>query len=139
MKSLGDISTSLVRPNAWIRVGGQLGVGFNPLKTPTRKRAEELSLRGTVFCPFARVPEMVSRQLLYQGCCQPLAEHQQKRDHNVVVALVVVQLRVAFQDEEDDVDQLFLQPFSLFFWHAWGKSSGGDMHLNKASSPVTWR
>lgn len=65
MKSLEDISMSLVRPNIWIRVGGQLGLGFNPLKTPTRKRAEELLLGGTVFCPFARVPEMVGRQLLY--------------------------------------------------------------------------
>ena len=125
MKSLGDISVSLVRPNAWIRVGGQLGVGFNSLKTPARKPAEELSPGGTVFCPSVRIPEMVGRQLLYQGCCQPLAEHQQKRDHDVVVALVVVQLRVALQDEEDDVDQLFLQPFSLFFWHAWGREVEG--------------
>lgn len=88
----------------------------------------------------ALVPDVVSRQFFYQGCCQPLAYHQQKRDHDVMVALVVVQLRVALQDEEDDVNQFFLEPFSLFFRHACRGGGGqGEMHLNMASSLVTRR
>ena len=79
-----------------------------------------------LLCSFVLVPEVMGRQFFYQGCCQLLAYHQQKRDHDVVVALVVVQLRVALQDEEDDVDQFFLEPFSLFFWHAWGGEGRGD-------------
>lgn len=52
----------------------------------------------------AQVPEVVGRQFFYQGYCQSLAHHQQKSDHDVMVALVVVELRVAIQDEEDDID-----------------------------------
>jgi hypothetical protein len=32
-----------------------------------------------------------------------------------------VQLRVALQDHQDDVNQLLLEPLSLLIWHAWGK------------------
>lgn len=85
----------------------------------------------------ALVPEVVGRQFFYQGCCQPLAYHQQKCDHNVMVPLVVVQLRVALQDEEDDVDQLFLEALSLLLWHAWGGKKG--MHRNTLSSLVMRR
>lgn len=90
-------------------------------------RAEEIPPGGLEErSSFVLVPEVVGRQFFHQGCGQPLAYHQQKRDHDVVVALVVVQLRVALQDEEDDVDQLFLQPFPLLFWHAWGGQGRGD-------------
>lgn len=60
------------------------------------------------------------RELLHQSCGQPVPNHQEESDHDVVVALVVVQLRVALQDVEDDVNELLLQPLSLVIRHPCG-------------------
>lgn len=111
-------------------------MGLKPLKTLTRKWAEELSRGGGLLCSSALVPEVVGRQLFYQGSCQPLAQHQQKRDDDVMVALVVVQLRVALQDEEYDVNQLLLELCSLLFRHAWAGREG-ETHLDMASRLAT--
>lgn len=104
------MSMQVVRSNAELRAGTWSGMGAD-----------------------AQVPEVVGRQFFYQGCCQPLTHHQQKSDHDVMVALIVVELRVAIQDKEDDVDQLFLEPFSLLIWHAWGE----EVHLHWQRSLMT--
>lgn len=64
------------------------------------------------------------RELLHQSRGQPVADHQQEGDHDVVVALVVVQLGVALEDVEDDIDELLLKPFPLVIRHPCGDSSG---------------
>jgi len=73
--------------------------------------------------PSRRVPEMMRRELFHQRRGQPVAHHQEEGDHDVMVALVVVQLGVALQDVEDDVDEILLQPFPLVIRHPCGDSS----------------
>lgn len=68
---------------------------------------------------------MMRGELFHQRGGQSVPHHQQEGDHDVVVALVVVQLRVALEDVEDDVDELLLQTFSLVIRHPCGDSTGG--------------
>lgn len=71
------------------------------------------------------VPEVVSRKFLHEGRCQPLPNDEKERNHNVMVALVVMQLRIALQDVQDDVYQLLLQPRPLLVGHPCRESSRG--------------
>lgn len=68
---------------------------------------------------------MMRRELLHQCRGQPVPHHQEEGDHDVVVSLVVVQLGVALEDVEDDVNELLLQYFPLVIRHVCGNSRGG--------------
>lgn len=54
-------------------------------------------------------PEVVIGERVQHGDGHPLPHHQQQGHRHVVVALIVVQLRVALQDLQDDVDELLLK------------------------------
>lgn len=66
---------------------------------------------------------MMRRKLFHQSRGQSVPHHQEEGDHDVMVALVVVQLGVAFEDVEDNIDELFLQAFPLVIWHPCGDST----------------
>lgn len=63
---------------------------------------------------------MESREPLQQSDGHALPRHQQQRHGDVVVPLVIVQLRVDPQDVQDDVCQLLLQDLPLLLAHACG-------------------
>lgn len=67
---------------------------------------------------------MMRRELLHQRCGQPVPHHQEEGDHDVMVSLVVVELGVALEDMEDDIDELLLQSFPLVIRHPCGNSRG---------------
>lgn len=77
------------------------------------------TIQRWLYSPFpvakeARVqPEVMIGQRFQHGDGHPLPDHQQQRDSHVVVALVVVELRVAFQNLQDDVDELLLKDASV--------------------------
>jgi len=52
---------------------------------------------------------MVIGQSVQQGEGHPLPGYQQQGDGHIVVALVVMELRGAFQNLQDDVNQLLLK------------------------------
>lgn len=56
-------------------------------------------------------------QRVQHGDGHPLPNHQQQRDGYIVVALVVMELRVTFQNLQYDVYQLLLKHGSLCDWH----------------------
>lgn len=60
---------------------------------------------------------MVIGQCVQQGDGHPLPNYQQQRDGYIMVALVVMELRVAFQNLQYDVNQLLLKHGSLCGWH----------------------
>lgn len=66
------------------------------------------------------IPEVQRGEPLQQSHRHARAGDQQQRHRNIVVALVVVQLRVGPQHVQDDVHQLLLQDLALLFRHAWG-------------------
>lgn len=66
---------------------------------------------------------MMRRELFHQSCGQSVPHHQEEGDHDVMVALVVVQLGVALEDVEDNIDELLLQPFPLVIWHPCGDNT----------------
>lgn len=67
-------------------------------------------------------PEMIIGQRFQHGDGHPLPNHQQQRDSHIMVALVVMELRVAFQDPQDDVDKLLLKRSSLRRRHSWHRA-----------------
>lgn len=60
---------------------------------------------------------MVIGQCVQQGDGHPFPNYQQQRDGYIMVALVVMELRVAFQNLQYDVNQLLLKHGSLCGWH----------------------
>lgn len=66
---------------------------------------------------------MMRRELFHQSRGQSVPHHQEEGDHDVMVALVVVQLGVALEDVEDNIDELLLQPFPLVIRHPCGDST----------------
>lgn len=72
-------------------------------------------------------PEMVIWQRVQHGNGHSLPDNQQQRDGDIMVALVVVELRVTFQDVQNDVNQLLLEHSPLWRWHTWGKAK--DQHM----------
>lgn len=66
---------------------------------------------------------MMRRELFHQSRGQSVTYHQEEGDHNVMVALVVVQLGVALEDMEDNIDELLLQAFPLVIRHPCGDST----------------
>lgn len=72
-------------------------------------------------------PEMVIWQRVQHGNGHSLPDNQQQRDGDIMVALVVVELRVTFQDVQNDVYQLLLEHSPLWRRHTWGKAK--DQHM----------
>lgn len=72
-------------------------------------------------------PEMVIWQRVQHGNGHSLPDNQQQRDGDIMVALVVVELRVTFQDVQNDVNQLLLEHSPLWRRHTWGKAK--DQHM----------
>ncbi len=56
-------------------------------------------------------------QSVQHGDGHPLPNDQQQGDGHIMVALVVMKLRVAFQNLQYDVNQLLLKNGSLCGWH----------------------
>lgn len=70
---------------------------------------------------------MVIWQRVQHGNGHSLPDNQQQRDGDIMVALVVVELRVTFQDVQNDVYQLLLEHSPLWRRHTWGKAK--DQHM----------
>lgn len=70
---------------------------------------------------------MVIWQSVQHGNGHSLPDNQQQRDGDIMVALVVVELRVTFQDVQNDVYQLLLEHSPLWRRHTWGKAK--DQHM----------
>lgn len=68
-------------------------------------------------------PEMVIWQRVQHGNGHSLPNNQQQRDSDIVVALVVIELRVAFQNGQNDVYQLLLEHGPLWWRHTWGRAN----------------
>lgn len=66
---------------------------------------------------------MMRGELFHQSCGQSVPHHQKEGDHDVMVALIVVQLGVALEDVEDNIDELLLQAFPLVIRHPCGDST----------------
>lgn len=62
-------------------------------------------------------PEMVSGEFLHQGSGESFPEHQQEGHHDVMVTLIIVQLRVFHENPQNNIDQLLLKSFPLLVWH----------------------
>lgn len=77
---------------------------------------------------------MMCGELLHQGSGEALAQDEQKSDHDVVVALVVVQLRVLLENPQNDVNQLLLQTLPLLIGHPCTRSA--QTHLTQAGVTV---
>ncbi len=57
-----------------------------------------------------------------------LSHHPQEGHHDVMISLIIVQLRISPQNIQNDVDQLLLENLSLIHTHAWERS---HHHKNK--------
>lgn len=62
-------------------------------------------------------PEVIIGECVQQGDGHSLPNYQQQSDSHIVVALVVMELRVAFQNLQYDVNQLLLKDGSFCGWH----------------------
>lgn len=82
-------------------------------------------------------PEMVIWQRVQHGNGHSLPDNQQQRDGDIMVALVVVELWVTFQDVQNDVNQLLLEHSPLWRRHTWGKPRISTCSLTEW--PSTWR
>lgn len=83
-------------------------------KCPALMFTSELNLH---FFELAVPPEMVCGEFLHQCSGKTLSQNEQEGDDDVMITLIIVQLRVFLQHTQDDVDQLLLQPHPLLIRH----------------------
>lgn len=77
-------------------------------------------------------PEMEIGQRVQHGDGHPLPDHQQQGDGHIMVALVIMELWVAFQNLQYDVNQLLLKHGPLCGWHTWEIAM--DRHIKSCST-----
>lgn len=74
---------------------------------------------------------MVVWERVQHGNGHSLPDNEQERDGDIVIALVVMELRVALQNIQNDVYQLLLEHGPLWRWHAWERVN--DQHMEPHS------
>jgi hypothetical protein len=75
------------------------------------------------------LPQVVSAESLHDAEAQLFADHQQKSDGDVVIALVVAQMRILDNHLQDENGELVLQGKTLLVRNARGKALQRPVHI----------